>query len=157
VRITLLDRDVPGYFQSLEHLLRYCGRPSRRWPSGTLARGAGLWPAGKPRKAVLTLMQSPTRTTPPGSPGRNLWRGWGRSFRSSAQHAGVTSGSSLSSRSRARSGRFSPTWANRSSRRRSRRLAGRPPTGASSCRCTFDRDVFQSSPDELPAIDIHSL
>jgi hypothetical protein len=177
VRITLLDRDVPGYFQSLEHLLRYCarppfaierlsvirdadrrcGRPSRRWPSGTLARGAGLWPAGKPRKAVLTLMQSPTRTTPPGSPGRNLWRGWGRSFRSSAQHAGATSGSSLSSRSRARSGRFSPTWANRSSRRRSRRLAGRPPTGASSCRCTFDRDVFQSSPDELPAIDIHSL
>jgi hypothetical protein len=27
VRITLLDRDVPGYFQSLEHLLRYCARP----------------------------------------------------------------------------------------------------------------------------------
>jgi len=23
VRITLLDRDVPSYFQSLEHLLRY--------------------------------------------------------------------------------------------------------------------------------------
>jgi len=27
VRITLLDRDVPSYFQSLEHLLRYCARP----------------------------------------------------------------------------------------------------------------------------------
>jgi hypothetical protein len=27
VRITLLDRDVPSYFQSLEHLLRYRGRP----------------------------------------------------------------------------------------------------------------------------------
>jgi hypothetical protein len=27
VRITLLDRDVPNYFQSLEHLLRYCARP----------------------------------------------------------------------------------------------------------------------------------
>jgi hypothetical protein len=26
-RITLLDRDVPSYFQSLEHLLRYCARP----------------------------------------------------------------------------------------------------------------------------------
>ena len=27
VRITLIDRDVPGYFRSLEHLLRYCARP----------------------------------------------------------------------------------------------------------------------------------
>ncbi|MEI6506112.1 MAG: transposase [Planctomycetota bacterium] len=27
VRITVLDRDVPSYFQSLEHLLRYCARP----------------------------------------------------------------------------------------------------------------------------------
>jgi len=27
VRITLLDRDVPSYFPSLEHLLRYCARP----------------------------------------------------------------------------------------------------------------------------------
>jgi len=27
VRITLIDRDVPSYFQSLEHLFRYCARP----------------------------------------------------------------------------------------------------------------------------------
>ncbi|MFM7135790.1 MAG: transposase [Planctomycetota bacterium] len=27
VRIALIDRDVPSYFRSLEHLLRYCGRP----------------------------------------------------------------------------------------------------------------------------------
>ena len=27
IRITLIDRDVPSYFQSLEHLLRYCARP----------------------------------------------------------------------------------------------------------------------------------
>ena len=27
VRITLLDRDVPSSFQSLEHRLRYCARP----------------------------------------------------------------------------------------------------------------------------------
>jgi hypothetical protein len=26
-RITLIDRDVPSYFRSLEHLLRYCARP----------------------------------------------------------------------------------------------------------------------------------
>jgi hypothetical protein len=29
VRITLIDRDVPSYFQSLEHLLRYGARPRR--------------------------------------------------------------------------------------------------------------------------------
>jgi hypothetical protein len=28
VRITLTDRDVPRYFQSLEHLVRYCARPA---------------------------------------------------------------------------------------------------------------------------------
>jgi hypothetical protein len=27
VRITLIDRDVLSYYQSLEHLLRYCARP----------------------------------------------------------------------------------------------------------------------------------
>jgi hypothetical protein len=27
VQITLIDRDVPSYFRSLEHLLRYCARP----------------------------------------------------------------------------------------------------------------------------------
>jgi hypothetical protein len=27
VRITLIDRDVPSYFKSLERLLRYCARP----------------------------------------------------------------------------------------------------------------------------------
>ena len=26
-RIALIDRDVPSYFQSVEHLLRYCARP----------------------------------------------------------------------------------------------------------------------------------
>jgi hypothetical protein len=33
----------------------------------------------------------------------------------------------------------------------------RRPTGESSCRPTFDRAIFQASPDELPDIDIHSL
>jgi len=28
VRISLADRDVPGYSRSLEHLLRYCARPA---------------------------------------------------------------------------------------------------------------------------------
>jgi hypothetical protein len=46
VRITLLDRDVPSYFESLEHLLRYCARPPFalerlsviRGPDGRIAR-----------------------------------------------------------------------------------------------------------------------
>ena len=46
VRITLVDRDVPSYFRSLEHLLRYCARPPfalerlsvTRGPDGRIAR-----------------------------------------------------------------------------------------------------------------------
>jgi len=47
--------------------------------------------------------------------------------------------------------------ANHSNRRRSRQPAARPPTPASSCEPSFDRDIFQASPDELPGIDIRSL
>ena len=169
VLITLIDRDMPSYFRSLEHLLRYCARPPfalerlsvSRGPDGRIARvryvlprhkaanwvglgrgrkstrpgangvvelspfefldrlvdlvppprkhrdrehgvfapnhklrravtalaignvgkqrdaarPAGIRPAGSPRKAAATLMQSPARTTPPGSPGRNSWPG----------------------------------------------------------------------------------
>jgi hypothetical protein len=46
VRITLIDRDVPGYFQGLEQLLRSCARPPfaleplsvRRGEDGRVAR-----------------------------------------------------------------------------------------------------------------------
>ena len=46
VRITLIDRDVPSCFRSLEHLLRYCARPpfalerlsGNRGPDGRTAR-----------------------------------------------------------------------------------------------------------------------
>ncbi|MFM7519738.1 MAG: substrate-binding domain-containing protein [Planctomycetota bacterium] len=46
VQITLVDRDVPSYFRSLEHLLRYCARPPFalerlsviRGPDGRIAR-----------------------------------------------------------------------------------------------------------------------
>ena len=47
VRITLIDRDVPSYFQSLEYLLRYRARPPfalerlsvRRGEDGRISRG----------------------------------------------------------------------------------------------------------------------
>ena len=43
VRITLTDRDVPSYFQSLEHLLRYCARPPFALERLSVIRG----PAGR--------------------------------------------------------------------------------------------------------------
>ena len=39
VRITLLDRDVPSYFRSLEHLLRYCARPPFAFERLSVIRG----------------------------------------------------------------------------------------------------------------------
>ena len=44
VRIALIDRDVPSYFQSLEHLLRYCARPPFALERLSVIRG----PAGRP-------------------------------------------------------------------------------------------------------------
>jgi hypothetical protein len=43
VRISLIDRDVPSYFQSLEHLLRYCARPPFALERLSVIRG----PAGR--------------------------------------------------------------------------------------------------------------
>jgi hypothetical protein len=40
VRITLIDRDVPSYFKSLEHLLRYCARPPLALERRSVRRGA---------------------------------------------------------------------------------------------------------------------
>ncbi len=55
VRITLIDRDVPSYFRSLEHLLRYCARPPFalerlsviRGPDGRIARVRYVLPRHK--------------------------------------------------------------------------------------------------------------
>jgi len=127
-----------------------CEKPSRRWRSGTSASGATpvrvAMRAMQMPRAAATLTQSPARTTPPGLPGRNSWPGWGRSFPSCARRAAVPSGSSLSSRSRARSGRFSPISANRSSRRQSRRPGGHPPTGASLSRLMTTAKRFRCRP-----------
>jgi hypothetical protein len=55
VRITLIDRDVRSYFQSLEHLLRYCARPPFaldrlsviRGPNGRITRVRYVLPRHK--------------------------------------------------------------------------------------------------------------
>ncbi len=131
---------------------------------------AGLEPA-----TAATHATNRPPTTPPGLRGRNSWRGWGRSFLLRARGVAATSGSEetagrsrLTSNRRFASGRrlgwLRPRevshWhisANRSNHRPSRRPVARRPTGASSCRPTFDRAIFQGRIDELPVIDIHSL
>jgi len=60
VRITLIDRDVPSYFQSLEHLLRYCARPPFalgrlsviRGPDGRITRIRYMLPRHKAANCV---------------------------------------------------------------------------------------------------------
>ena len=44
VRIVLADRDVPGYFLSLEHLLRYCARPAFALDRLSVVPGTGHRP-----------------------------------------------------------------------------------------------------------------
>ena len=51
VRIALIDRDVPSYFQSLEHLLRYCARPPFALERLSVIRG----PAGRTTRVRYVL------------------------------------------------------------------------------------------------------
>jgi len=44
VRISLQDRDVPAYFRSLEHLLRYCARPAFALERLSVVPGTGDQP-----------------------------------------------------------------------------------------------------------------
>ena len=76
-RITLIDRDVPSYFQSLEHLLRYCARPPLalerlsviRGPDGRIARIRFVLP----RHKAATWVGRGRKTTNCEKPSRR-WR-----------------------------------------------------------------------------------
>ena len=121
-----------------------------------------------PRGAAVTRIKSPARTTPLGLPGPSSWRGWGRSFRSSAPVAAATSGcqetagrSRLTSNRRFASGRrpgwllprevrSSHTSANHSSRLPSLPLVAPPPTGARSCRSMTTATSFNPRPTSCP-------
>ena len=151
VRITLLDRDVPSYFQSIEHLLRYCARPPFALERLSVIRDADS------RIARIRSVMPRHKAANWVGPGRKR----GRSFPSSARRAAATSGSEQTAgRSRLPSNRRfasgsrpgwlrprevspSPTSANRLNRRRSLPLAGRPPTGLSSSRCTTTGTSFR--------------
>jgi len=74
VRISLADRDVPGYFQSLEHLLRYCARPAFALDRLSVVPGTG----NSPERIRYTLPRHK----------RGSWVGPGRSRRSTRPGAG---------------------------------------------------------------------
>ena len=110
-----------------------------------------------PRKAAATLMKSPAPTTLPGLHGRNSWPGSGRSFRSSALGCGgdirliafITDPGPIRKILTHLGEPLEPPPVS---------PARGPPTDwGELVQVHDDRDVFQSSPDELPAIDIHSL
>jgi hypothetical protein len=236
VRITLLDRDVPSYFRSLEHLLRYCARPPfalerlsvirdadgrtiriryvlpRHKAANWVGRGRGRMSTRPGANGVVELtpfefLDRLADLVPPPRKHRHRYHGvfapnhklrravtglaigniGKRREAATGGHAGnarVTEGccdthakprshdtsriawAKLMARvgeefplecpacggdirlialhpSRGRSGRSSPTWANRSNRRRCRPRAARPPTGASSCKRTMTGTSFR--------------
>jgi hypothetical protein len=76
VRIALIDRDVPSYFRSLEHLLRYCARPPfalerlsvTRDASGRVTRVRYVLPRHK--AATWVGLGHRRKSTRPGASGR---------------------------------------------------------------------------------------
>ena len=110
VRIALFRLQLRVYCQPLDHLLRYCARPPFALERLSVARDASgraeHWQARRghdrracSRRAVAQRplrftrhKTSPARTIPQGLPGRHCWRGWGRSFQSSAWGAAAIFG-----------------------------------------------------------------
>ena len=78
-----IDRDVPSYFQSLEHLLRYCARPPFALERLSVIRDADS------RIARIRYVMPRHKAANWVGPGRKR----GRSFPSSARRAAATSGS----------------------------------------------------------------
>ena len=56
VRITLIDRDVPSYFRSLEHLLRYCARPPFALERLFVIRGRGPTASSNSRHLSFSIV-----------------------------------------------------------------------------------------------------
>jgi hypothetical protein len=134
VRITLIDRDVPSYFQSLEHLLRYCARPPfalerlfvTRDASGLITRVRYVLPRHKAANWV-----GPGR-------GRKYTRPGAGGVVELSPFEFLDQLADLVPPPRKHRhryhGAFAPILANRSSRHRSQPPGAHRPTGASSCR-----------------------
>ena len=92
VRITLIDRDVPSYFQSLEHLLRYCARPPFALERLSVIRG----PAGRITQVRYVLPRHKAANWV--GPGR------GREAASNSRSLSFSTGSRISCRRRGSTG-----------------------------------------------------
>ena len=103
VRITLIDRDVPSYFRSLEHLLRYCARPPFALERLSVTRDA----SGRATKVRYVL---PRRWSPFGPPtgaaraARERPRARGRTASSTSRLLSSSTGSPISCRRRGSTG-----------------------------------------------------
>jgi hypothetical protein len=176
VRITLIDRDVPSYFRSLEHLLRSCARPPFALERLSVIRG----PDGRATRVRYVLPRHKAAN----------WVGRGRGRTSTRPGAnGVVEFSpfefldrlaDLVPPPRKHRHRYHGVFAPNHKLRRAvtepgaiRKIlthlgeplepppvspARGPPTDwGELVQAHDDRDVFQASPDELPVFDIHSL
>ena len=166
VRITLIDRDVPSYFQSLEHLLRYCARPPFalerlsviRGPGGRIARVRYVLPR---HKAANWVGPGRGRKSTPRDTSRIAWAKLLARVGEEFPLACPTCGGAI---------RLIAFITEPGPIRKILTHLGEPlePPPVSPARgpptdwgelaqVHDDRDVFQASPDELPVIDIHSL
>ena len=179
-----IDRDVPSYFQSLEHLLRYCARPPFALERLSVSRGAGgriariryalprhkaaNWVGpGRGRKAPLTrhLTDCVGQTDGAGGGGVSarvpeLRRRHPAESRRPAGAGLLRTGGSHAEEGQDGFARVksAPHTPRRTARAASRLARPRPAHRLGELvQIHDDRAIFQASPDELPAIDIHSL
>jgi hypothetical protein len=190
VRITLLDRDVPSYFRSLEHLLRYCARPPfalerlsvRRGSDGRISRiryvlprhkAVGWVGPGHGRKATgpgangvveLTPFEFLDRLAdivPPPRKHRHRYHGVFAPNHKLRRAVTALAVGNIGKRCQAATGeqiRKILTHLGEPLEPPPVSPARGPPTDwGELVQVHDDRDIFQASPDELPAIDIHSL
>jgi hypothetical protein len=154
VRITLLDRDVPSYFQSLEHLLRYCARPPFALERLSVIRG----PAGRRATAgCCDANQKPRSYETSRIAWAKLMARVGEEFPLQCPACGgdirliafITEPGPIRKILTHLGEPLEPPPVS---------PARGPPTDwGEFVQIHDDRDVFQAAPNELPVIDIHSL
>jgi hypothetical protein len=120
-------------------------------------RSADMRHAEMPPATAATHATNRDLTTPPGSPGRNSWPGWGRSFRSQCPGCGgdirliafITEPGPIRKVLTHLGEPLEPPPVS---------PARGPPTDwGELIQVHDDRAIFQGRIDELPVIDIHSL
>jgi hypothetical protein len=100
VRITFLDRDVPSYFRSLEHLLRYCARPPFALERLSVIRG----PAGRITQVCYMLPRQKSRQLGRARPRPKIHAAGSQRRRRAPAAPSSSTGSLISSRRRGSTG-----------------------------------------------------